>query len=235
MTKAIILAAGKGTRLGSLTDTTPKPLIEVLNKPILIWTLETLLDNGIQEVIIVIGSDQNGEKIKKYLTNIPLKGLTIHFAVEKELLGTAHAAQAAKNFIEKGESFLVVMGDDVYGGGNIKTILEEDQAVMGKKVNDPKNWGILKTDQDGNLIEIIEKPKQFVGDFASIALYKLDTKLFEVYSQIELSERGEYEITDSLNLLAKERPIKVIEATDFWLPITFPHNIKEAEKYLSKR
>lgn len=230
--KAILPVAGSGTRMYPLGVTTPKCLLPILNKPLIEWTLEALHQNGVTEVILVISAGVFGQKIRDYLTSHSYP-ISIQFAVQEQQLGTAHVVQMAADFFQPGEEFIFMYGDDLYGPGNLAEIMAAPGlAVMGKEVTDPEKWGILQHDAEGRLLHVVEKPTEFVGNLASIGCMKLNTRVFELYDQLEISPRGEYEITDTLQLLADETTIQVVPSVDYWIPIGYPWHILEATEYL---
>jgi bifunctional UDP-N-acetylglucosamine pyrophosphorylase/glucosamine-1-phosphate N-acetyltransferase len=123
-------------------------------------------------------------------------------------------------------------GDDLYGPETIRQSLStKELAVVGMKVTDPEKWGIFEADEDNNLINVVEKPTTFVGDLANIGCMKLDTQIFDLFEQLTVSVRGEYELTDSLLLLAKQTTIKVLPTLDYWIPIGYPWHILDATEY----
>lgn len=233
--KAVIPVAGNGTRMFPLGVTTPKALIKILNKPLIQWTLEALAENSIDEVIIVVSGGSFGQKIQTYIEQEiiaqKLFPFTIHMATQEQQLGTAHVLQLAESFFEKNEEFLYMYGDDLYGPKNISAVLKAPSlSVIGKKVSDPEKWGIFQTDAKNLLIKVVEKPSEFVGDLANIGCMKLDTRVFKLYAGLEVSVRGEYEITDTLQLLAKH-DVTVLPAEDYWIPIGYPWHVIEATEY----
>lgn len=232
--KALLPIAGNGTRMYPLGVTTPKSLITILNKPLVMWTLEALAKNGITEVILVVSAGVFGQKIREYFSAHPVTGMTTHFAVQEQQLGTAHVVQMAKDFFTDGEEFIFMYGDDLYGPDNIGQVLQHSGlAVTGMKVSDPEKWGIFQANEKGNLQNVVEKPKEFVGDLANIGCMKLDTRVFSLFDEIKISPRGEYELTDTLQLLAQKTEIKVFATKDYWIPIGYPWHILEAtEKFL---
>lgn len=230
--KAVLPVAGNGTRMYPLGVDTPKALIRILNKPLLLWSLEALQVNGITEVVVVTSAGVFGTMIKDYVSTLSLENLTIHVAIQKQQLGTANVLQMAKDFFTDDEDFIFLNGDDLYGPENIRLLTEQrGNVVLGMQVNDPEKWGIFQANENGDLIQVIEKPTQFVGDLANIGCMRLNSEVFKLYEQIQISSRGEYELTDTLQLLAKQGKIKVAACRDYWIPIGYPWHILEAAEY----
>lgn len=234
VTKAIIPVAGNGTRMYPLGVTTPKCLVTILNKPLLWWSIDALKQNGITELVLVISAGVFGQKIRDFVEAHPVEGVSIKFAIQEQQLGTAHVVQMAKEFFSPGEQFVFMYGDDLYGPGTIQSVISVDGlAVTGMKVSDPEKWGIFHADETGKLINVIEKPKEFVGDIANIGCMKLDYRIFELFDKLQISVRGEYELTDSLLMLAKLDRISVLQTQDYWIPIGYPWHILDAtERFL---
>lgn len=234
--KALLPVAGNGTRMYPLGVTTPKALIKILNKPLIEWTLQALAENGIDEVVVVTSAGSFGSLISKFIENelvakntFPIK---IDLIIQEQQLGTAHVIQMAKDRFSENEDFLFLYGDDLYGPKNISTVVAaQGLAVIGKVVTDPEKWGIFQADEAGDLLKVVEKPTEFVGNLANIGCMKLNSRIFNLYDQLEISVRGEYEITDSLQLLASQEKIAVIAAPDYWIPIGYPWHILEATEY----
>ena len=215
--QAVILAAGKSTRTYPLTLTRPKPLLKAANKTILEHNLEQL-EGLVEEVIIVIG--HKGEMIKDFMKG-KFKSLKIRYVEQKKQLGTGDALLKAKKYIKN--RFVVLAGDDFYSREDIKQCLNEKYCVLGCKVKDYSNFGILRT--KGKFLEmIIEKPERFISNIANTSLYVLDNGIFDV--KIKKSQRNEYEAVDLINHLKNKVVVKVVK--DYWIPIGFPWSLLEA-------
>jgi len=236
--KAIIPVAGNGTRIYPLGVTTPKCLISILNKPLIVWTLENLAAAGVNDVIIIISAGTLGQRIKDFFEtdfkNFEVSHqMNVSFAIQEQQLGTAHVLQMTQDMIDENEQFLFFYGDDLYGQKNIEQLLESDEmTLLGLEVEDPSKWGIFQVDEASYLQKLIEKPTEPVGNLANIGCMKLNATIFDLFDQIEISERGEYELTDSLSLLAEQEKIKVKKAADFWQPIGYPWHILDATEML---
>ncbi|MEI7579976.1 MAG: bifunctional sugar-1-phosphate nucleotidylyltransferase/acetyltransferase [bacterium] len=231
--KAIIPVAGNGTRLYPLTLTTPKPLIRILNKPIIEWSIENLIAAGITEVILIISADEKGEKIREFIMsrNFSVK---IQFVIQEEQLGTAHALKMTEKLIAPDESFIYIYGDDLYGSKNIQEVIKYDLAMVAKEVEDYEKWGICQVDDNSHLVKIVEKPQEPIGKLANIGVFKLNYSIFAIINQLKKSVGDEYLITDAVSILAETKTLNVIPLADYWIPIGYPWHILDATSELMK-
>ena len=223
--QAVILAAGKSTRTYPLTLTKPKPLLKVAGKTIIEHNLEQLV-GLVDEVYVVVG--YKAEMIKEFVGD-EFKGMKIKYLVQDKPLGNADALKKAGKNI-KGK-FILMFGDDLYSKKDIEKLLEYDNAILAAKVKNPENFGVLKVKND-IFLEVIEKPKVFVSDLVNVGCFVFTKDIFEALNKISLSQRNEYELPDAYNLLAKKKEIKVVSVEDYWLPITYPWSLLEANEYL---
>lgn len=228
--KAVILAAGNGTRMFPITVTTPKLLLPVFNRPLLNYFVENL-EGVCDEIILVVSKHHLSGKIREYVekANYPIP---IKFAVQEEPKGTGNALQSAKEFFIKGERLLVMNGDDLYSKKDVRNIVNKEYAVVGKEVSDPQKWGIFKKDENGILINVVEKPTEPIGTYANIGMYLLNADIFDYYENTKISSRGEFEITDGLNMFAKNYEVSVIGSEDYWCPIGYPWHLIEVHEQL---
>lgn len=224
--QAVILAAGKSTRTQPLTNDTPKPLLKILDKHLIDYTFETL-SGIIDEAILIVGFRK--EMLMDYLGD-EFKGIRVRFIEQKEQKGTGHALMLAKEFV-KGK-FIVLNGDDLYSSKDIKRICKNDYCVLGQEVPDPENYGIFK-EENGFLKEIVEKPKEFISNFANIGVYVTDKEIFDC--ELCITERGELEATDMITNLAKKRKVKVEKVEDYWKPLSYPKHYFQANIFMLKK
>ncbi len=235
--KAVIAAAGKGTRMLHLSDDKPKHLIKVSGKPFLFYLLNNLLEAGFEELILIVGYKH--EKIDEFLKTFKggekVKTINQFDVLGKEEYGTACVIKSLMNEIE--ESFLMVCGDNLYSIKDLerfKNINNQYSYVGGFYHKTPEKYGVLK-EEKGLLKEIVEKPKEHIGNLINISLYSFQPEIIEKVQEIKKSERGEYEITDAINLLAKEGKVKIKEIEDYWLDFGNPSDIKTVSDFLEKR
>ena len=223
--QVVILAAGRGIRMGELTKNTPKPMLEINGKPILAHKIE-VLPMEIDEVILVVGYSK--EQIMGYFGN-SYDGKRIRYVEQKKLNGTGGAIGLAKDML-KGK-FLVMMGDDLYAKKDIENIIKHDLAVLGLEVMDPERFGIIKTDETGAVIDIVEKPKIEGPALANIGLYVLNGNFFN-YPLADLGN-GEYGLPQTMVQMKDKYKIHTEKATD-WFPIGNPEDYEKAQKIIDK-
>lgn len=208
---AILLAAGFGTRLRPHTLTTPKPLLPIQGRPILDWTMGSLPEE-ISRVVVVV--HYLGEQIEKYMQQQKwIKDFKI--VRQDPPKGTGDALRSCKSFV-KTSSFLVLNGDDLYGSQDLKKLAATSAGVIVKEVNDPWNFGVASYNSNGSLEKMTEKPKIEGPAMANTGAYHFPQSVFT--QELEISSRGEYEITDYLSTLAKQQRVEVIPA-GFWYPV----------------
>lgn len=218
--KAVILAAGEGTRMRPLTNDTPKPLLPVADKTIIEHNIE-LIEDEVDQIIIV------GGYMKEKLNEKFSDKNNIKIVIQEEALGTAHAALQAKEFIDS--KTVIMNGDDIYGEKAIEA-LKKDSAVLASRVDDPEKFGVFELDNE-KITGMIEKPDNSPSDLANIGFYVVQPEFFDLLENVEKSERGEYEITDAINEYLETHDVDFVEA-DKWLPCSYPFQLLEASQKL---
>ena len=216
--KAVILAAGQGTRMRPLTEDTPKPLLPVAEKTIIEHNIH-LIEDEVDEIVIV-GGYMIEELEEKFSEESDIK-----IVEQEEALGTAHAALQAKKFID-GKT-VVMNGDDIYGENALEA-LNFDSAVLASRVDDPEKFGVFQL-EDGKISGLVEKPEDPPSDLVNIGFYVVQPEFFDLLEDVEKSEREEFEITDAVNEYIKDHDVNFVEA-DQWLPCSYPFQLVEASK-----
>ncbi len=211
--KAVILAAGRGIRLRPFTLKKPKVLIEISGKPFLHLLLENLNNAGIEDIAIVAGHKK--EAISDFLEKSNINAVVIE---QKEQKGTGDALYSAKSWIGK-NNFIVVMGDNLYSHPDIKNMIRDDDFcyIAGTESKTPERFGVLMG--NGFLEKIIEKPQAFTGNLINTGLYKFTPDIFRALEQIGKSKRGEYELTEAINILCDNKIVKILRLKDYWLDL----------------
>ncbi len=225
--RAFILAAGEGTRMWPLTDTRPKPLIPLANKPIIEHILDALVEAGIEKISILIGYE--GRQIAERYGH-SYKGAKIDYVYQNERRGTGDAVFYASKYTD--EKFLILNGDLYFEKSAISDILEHDNAVLGVYKDNAESYGLLIGDE--NLEEIREKVPGSSG-LVNAGVYVFHREIFEYIKRVELSPRGEIEFTDAINMFVKEHDVKIVKYNGLWLDIGYPWHLLDATKaYLEK-
>lgn len=225
--KAVILAAGKGTRFGELTKTIPKALIKISGKPIIEYTLEALPPQ-IKEVYLVVG--HLGNQIKKYVGK-EYNGLAIKYIELKNLTGTATAVWKAKKYLGK-EKFLVLYGDDIYSKKELEKLVRFNWAFgLAKSIPPTPKYLNMVLDSKKYIIQALypTAKEMKTGILISTGAYVMDSKIFK-YKPVRLAN-GEYGLPQTVLTAAKSIPIKGVVMKK-WLQINSPEDIKKAEKIL---
>ncbi|MBM3981593.1 MAG: nucleotidyltransferase family protein [Planctomycetes bacterium] len=208
---AIILAAGKGTRLRPHTEATPKPLLPVQGRPILDWIVGAL--PPVERLVVVV--NYLADQIESYLAR--QTHVKNWVAVRQtEPRGTGDALMSCKGAIT-GDSVLVLNGDDLIGRADLAKLAAVSAGILAHPVDAPDAYGIIFRNADGTLKELKEKPKGLPApQLANVGGYLFPRAVFDL--TLPLSPRGEYEITDAVSQLAARAPFHVV-AADYWLPI----------------
>jgi len=213
--KGILLAGGTGSRLAPLTHVTNKHLLPVYNKPMIFYPLQTLLDAGITEIMIVSGPDHLGD-----LTELLGSGAAwqAHFTyrVQDTAGGIAQAIGLAADFAA-GEPIAVILGDSIFED-NFKEAVQGFQSgarIFLKEVSDPERFGVPTLDGE-KVLKITEKPSQPDSSFAQTGLYLYDQRVFDIIKNLKPSGRGELEVTDLSNWYIEQGDMDAAFLTGFW-------------------
>ena len=242
--KAVILAAGKGTRLDPITSTVPKPMIPIGGKPLLEHALLNLRDIGVQEILIIVGYKE--EIIKNYFGNgLSKLNVKIEYATQLEHLGTAHAVGFAKDFVGE-DDFLLMYGDLLTDPQVFKEVLEiyKKSSCEGLitlfEVNNPQEYGIISLNKEAYVEKITEKPSVDLnlGNLANAGIFIFNPLIFKAIELTELSIRNEYEFTDSMQIMINQLKGKIkgyVIKDLFWSDIGLPWHLLEANEFILKR
>jgi bifunctional UDP-N-acetylglucosamine pyrophosphorylase/glucosamine-1-phosphate N-acetyltransferase len=233
--KVIILAAGKGTRMKELTKDQPKHLLEINGKPFLLYILNNLKQAGFEEFVIVYGykGHHMEEFAKKNKDKFNITLINQFEILGDEEHGTARALEAARSVVGN-ENFIVQYGDNLYFPADLKllNINDEYNYVCGAQAREWQNYGVLIF-KDNLLEKIVEKPREFVSNIINVGLYKFTPDIFSAIKKVQKSPRGEYELTDAVNILAAGKKVKVKMMKGERLDLSKPEDIESIEKYLS--
>ena len=238
--KGIILAAGKGTRLYPMTKSVCKPLLPVYDKPLIYYPLALLLQAGCDEVLIIIPPGEEAV-FSGLLGDGSNLGLRISYEVQKVARGIADALIIGENFIG-GDRVCLALGDNIFYSKSLAGQLQRASAISNKAVvfgywvEDPRAFGVIEFDSDGNAISIEEKPKNPKSNYIVPGLYFYDASVVEIAKNLKPSARGELEITDvNLEYLRQGR-LQVIglDRDTVWLDAGTADSMHEASGVIRK-
>ena len=212
--KGIILAGGNGTRLYPTTIPISKHLLPVYNKPMIYYSLSTLLLADIRD-ILVITTKQNLTLYKVLFQNIKQIGIKLSFAIQEKPRGIADAFKIGKDFIGK-EDVCLILGDNFFYGDGFSDLLKKAKSstknnklcIFTYPVKKPENYGVLEI--KNNKLRIIEKPKKTKSKEAVVGLYFYPNDVVKIVEKIIPSRRGELEITDINNIYIKKKRFNLV-------------------------
>jgi glucose-1-phosphate thymidylyltransferase len=233
--KGIILSGGNGTRLMPLTKVTSKQLLPVYDKPMIFYPLQTLLQAGIKEILIIV-SPEHADDYIKLLDSGEEFGARFTYKIQDKPEGLAQAFIIGEQFIGQ-DSVCMILGDNIFEddfSGTIKNF-KSGAHIFVKKVVDPERFGVAKFDDAMNVVGIWEKPKQRVSDFAITGLYVYDSRVTQAAKQVKPSLRGELEITDIHNWFLSRQELKADVVKGEWFDAgTFDSLFKASEQAFRK-
>jgi len=224
--QVVMLVAGMSTRTHPLTLTRPKPMLPIANKPIIEHNLEQL-KGLVKEIILIVGYRQ--EMIRKLLGEY-WHDIKISYCEQKEQKGTGHAVLQAKSFIT--DRFLVMNGDDIFAHNDIKKLLALPNGALVKHVENPEQFGVYQVDERNRVLDLVEKPKTFIGTLTNIGCYLFERDFFQDLEQMPLSVRGEYEITTAILSYARRKDFFVCPIEGFWLTNGFPWELLNSQRII---
>lgn len=205
--KGIVLAGGTGSRMFPLTKITNKHLLPVYNKPMIYYPIQTLVDAGINDILLVTGGRNSGDFLR-LLANGKEFGLKhLNYTYQEGEGGIAEALGLAQHFAD-GQKICVILGDNIIEG-SIRAAVEEFRLqergakILLKEVQDAERFGVAEL-KDGRIVGIEEKPRRPKSNYAVTGIYLFDETVFEKISHVVRSQRGELEITDVNNAYVRE-------------------------------
>lgn len=217
--RGIILAGGLGKRLYPLTSVTNKHLLPIFDRPMIYYPLQTLLDAGIKDVMIVTGGNNAGDFLCLLGSGKELGLKHIEYTYQKGEGGIADALRLAEDFAD-GEKIVVVLGDNIIEKP-IKNYVskfekqKEGARILIKKVHDPERFGVVEF-ENGKILKITEKPKKPKTDYIVTGVYMYDSRVFDIVKTLKPSKRGELEITDVNNVYIQQSLMHYDKLPGFW-------------------
>ncbi len=224
--RAVLLAAGRGTRMRELTAGLPKPMIKVRGKPILLHIVEGLQAAGIKDFLIIVG--YQGDAVRDYFGDGTCFGLQIKYATQVVQDGTGRVVDLARDFVDQ-SPFVLSYGDILVDPGNYKAIadLADDvEAIVSVKQNeDVSKGGAVFVNERLEVADIREKsqPGETTSAWYNAGVYAFRPSIFDWTAKLQPSPRGEYELTDAIRDLARcGKKVKALELTGAWADVRDP-------------
>jgi len=234
--KSVILAAGKGTRLRPLTEDKPKGMVEVADEPILSYCLEQLAELGTDEFVIVVGYLK--ESIIEHYGD-EFDGIPITYAHQREQKGLAHALLTVEEYID--DDFMLMLGDNIFNA-NLEDVTRRqkedraDAAFLVEEVpwDEADRYGVCETNAYGEITDVVEKPDDPNSNLVMTGFYTFSPAIFPACRLVQPSNRGEYEISEAIDLLIRSgRTIDAIPIDGWRTDIGYPEDRERAEERLN--
>ncbi|MFH1661549.1 MAG: sugar phosphate nucleotidyltransferase [Candidatus Falkowbacteria bacterium] len=227
--RGIILSGGSATRLRPCTKITSKQLLPVYNRPMIYYPINTLIKAGIKEILIIVAPERAGDYLN-LLGSGKEFGVKFTYEIQDKPRGLAEAFIIGENFIDN-ENVCMILGDNIFADDFTEDIKKFRQGgkVFAKKVSDPERFGVVKFDENMKAVEIKEKPKQWISDYAITGLYIYDSRVIEAAKSVKPSERGELEITDLHNWYLEKGELEVAMVNNEWLDAGTFDSLMEAQ------
>jgi glucose-1-phosphate thymidylyltransferase len=237
--KGIILAGGVGSRLYPVTEYISKQLMPVYDKPMIYYPLTTLMLAGIREILI-ISTPRDLPTFKNLLSDGSQWGIDLYYAEQPSPDGLAQAFIIGEKFI-KNDNVCLILGDNIFYGHGLTGILEDAKnklngaTIFGYYVNDPERYGVAVFDSQGKIIDIVEKPKQFLSHYAITGLYFYDNQVSTIAKSLKPSDRSELEITDLNRIYLQQGKLQLLQFNRgfAWLDTGTHRSLLDAAHYFA--
>jgi len=222
--QTIVLAAGQGTRMRPLTDSTPKPMLPVAGQPIVAHTLDAAIEAGATSLVLVVG--YQAEAVESYFGDT-YRDVPVSYVEQTEQRGTAHAVRTASTALDDAP-FVVLNGDALYDTASLARLYDAGPAVGTYRVDDPSQYGVLELDGD-RVTGVIEKPPDPPSDLINTGAYVFPAEA-QALLDVDTSERGELELTDVLATVCDQYDVTPVPF-DRWLDVGRPWELLEANEW----
>jgi bifunctional UDP-N-acetylglucosamine pyrophosphorylase/glucosamine-1-phosphate N-acetyltransferase len=226
--KCVILAAGEGNRMHPLTFTRPKVMLPLAGKPILEWNLLNARAAGLKEFIFVVS--YKSEMVREYFGDGKKWNIKITYVNQGKAMGTAHAIGITETFVH---DCVVMCGDTIFGTNDIRHIMKKGMKIGLIHLENPTDYGIVEL-KETHLVKIFEKMEQPFTNMVNAGIYHFNDSIFKYIHKTNKSPRGEYEITDSINMLVDHERVDAVFLKE-WRDVVYPWHLLEANEELLKK
>lgn len=233
--KGIILAAGHGTRLSPLTDITSKQLLPIYDKPMVHYSMQTLIDAGIDEILLIVGPEKCGDYLNYFGSGAKF-GVRITYEVQDKPTGLPDAFVIGKRFVGD-DSVVLILGDNIFEDKLFEAVrsFKSGAKVFAKEVPDPERFGVVKFNEDKKVIKIEEKPKVYLSNYALVGFYIYDNRVLKVAENLKPSARGEKEIVDLHNWYLEKGELEVEIIKGEWIDAGTFDSLLKANNFIAKQ
>jgi glucose-1-phosphate thymidylyltransferase len=229
--KAVVLSAGEGYRCRPLTLTRSKVMLPVANKPILEHIITALKENGIKDIVLVVGYKK--ERVMDYFEDGIAFDVNISYVEQRSQLGTAHAIKLTKPLLD--EDFLVLNGDNLIDRHTIADLINNkkpDASILVARRDHIEEYGVV-CHKNNKLTSIMEKPREVISHLVNTGIYYFTPVIFEEINKTPISEYGEYAITETLQLMVEAGyDVHVVETEHMWIDAVHSWNLLDANSTL---
>jgi len=226
--KCVILAAGEGNRMHPLTYTRPKVMLPIAGKPILEWNLLNARAAGLKEFIFVVS--YKSEMVREYFGDGKPWNVKINYVNQGKAMGTAHAIGTVEPFVN---DCIVLCGDTIFGTNDIKQIAKKGIKIGLVKIDNATEYGIVELKKN-HVVKIYEKMEHPLSNIINAGIYHFNKHIFGAIQKTEKSPRGEFEITDSINMLVSKEPMEGVFLKE-WRDVVYPWHLLDANEELLKK
>lgn len=233
--RGIILSGGSGTRLRPLTKITSKQLLPVYHRPMIYYPLNTLIKAGIKEILIIVAPERAGDYLN-LLGSGKEFGVKFTYEIQDKPEGLAQAFLIGEKFIDE-DNVVMILGDNIFEDDFSEDIknFKGGAKIFAKKVSDPERFGVVKFDKNMKAEKIVEKPQEYLSNYAVTGLYIYDKRVVEIAKEMKASPRGELEITDVNNWFLAKGEIEVAEVKGEWLDAGTFDSLLRAQNFAKEK
>jgi glucose-1-phosphate thymidylyltransferase len=236
--KGIVLAGGTGTRLQPMTTVVSKQLLPVYDKPLIYYPISTLMLAGIKDILI-ISTPEDQERYARLLEHFGDLGVNFTYVIQEKPDGIAQGFILGEKFLD-GDDCTLILGDNLFFGHDLALLLREaidsndGATVFGYRVSDPERYGVVKFDESGRAVDLVEKPKHPISPYAVTGIYIYNNEVVNYAKLLQPSMRGELEITDINKIYLKNDNLNVrILGRGFtWLDTGTPDSLLDASQFV---